>query len=654
MDGEKNMQPVLDFQNVSFCYPNGKTPALSDIDFKLNKGDFLGIIGPSGAGKTTLTSLMSGAIPHHYQGTFYGAVLVEGHDTCEMTLTDISRLVGLILQDIDAQMVATIVEDELLYGLENFGVPHECIMERLDFAIEAVGIESLRYRQIATLSGGQKQRVAIAAIMALQPEVMVLDEPTAALDPVSSQAVFETLAQLNRSKGITIVVVEQKVALVAEFCSRMLVLAGGKIADEGSPEEVFSHSAELRELGVDSPRTARISNYLYKLGLSSQKNVSLSVRDSCASIGRIVGESRNVTYETPLHIENHIQKDALQPSYLPVIDSPIMASATGPFGKISTEAQEKAPSLEVIDVSFRYDVSNDGVNHITFSVEPGELVALIGQNGAGKTTVTKLVNGLLRPQDGDVLIMGSSTKPKKISEIARHVSTLFQNPDYQICKETVLEEVAFGLELKGVPSKEATERAHKTLEHFNLDPEASPFLLSRGQRQIVALASVVVCEPDILILDEPTCGLDYKECMVVMQAVEELREKGCAVLMVCHDMEVVSDFATRLIVMTQGSIIADGPLTDVFAQDDIMRAAAVIPPQVTQVARILSRHVDPAYTGLTKVSEIAKMTERIVRDAKNRSAAARFVEAATAEHAQKNRRQNQATTDTFEEMPNDK
>lgn len=648
------MQPVLDFQNVSFCYPNGKTPALSDIDFKLSKGEFLGIIGPSGAGKTTLTSLMSGAIPHHYQGTFYGAVLVEGHDTCEMTLTDISRLVGLILQDIDAQMVATIVEDELLYGLENFGVPHECIMERLDFAIEAVGIESLRYRQIATLSGGQKQRVAIAAIMALQPEVMVLDEPTAALDPVSSQAVFETLAQLNRSKGITIVVVEQKVALLAEFCSRMLVLAGGKIADEGSPEEVFSHSAELRELGVDSPRTARISNYLYKLGLSSQKNVSLSVRDACASIGRIVGESRNVTYETPLHIENHIQKDTLQPSYLPVIDGPIMASATGPFGKISTETQGQAPSLEVIDVSFRYDVSNDGVNHITFSVEPGELVALIGQNGAGKTTVTKLVNGLLRPQDGDVLIMGSSTKPKKISEIALHVSTLFQNPDYQICKETILEEVAFGLELKGVPSKEATERAHKTLEHFNLDPEASPFLLSRGQRQIVALASVVVCEPDILILDEPTCGLDYKECMVVMQAVEELREKGCAVLMVCHDMEVVSDFATRLIVMTQGSIIADGPLADVFAQDDIMRAAAVMPPQVTQVARVLSKHVDSAYTGLTKVSEIAKMTERIVRDAKNRSAAARFVEAVTAEHAQKNRRQNQATTDTFEEMPNDK
>ena len=648
------MQPVLDFQNVVFCYPNGKTPALSDIDFKLNKGEFLGIIGPSGAGKTTLTSLMSGAIPHHYQGTFYGAVLVEGHDTCEMTLTDISRLVGLILQDIDAQMVATIVEDELLYGLENFGVPHECIMDRLDFAIEAVGIESLRYREIATLSGGQKQRVAIAAIMALQPEVMVLDEPTAALDPVSSQAVFETLAQLNRTKGITIVVVEQKVALLAEFCSRMLVLADGKIADEGSSEKVFSHSAELKELGVDSPRTARISNYLHKLGLSSQKNVSLSVCDTCASISRIVGESRNVTYETPLHIENHIQKDALQPSYLPVIDGPVMASATGPFGRISTETQEKAPSLEVIDVSFRYDVSNDGVNHITFSVEPGELVALIGQNGAGKTTVTKLVNGLLRPQDGDVLIMGSSTKPKKISEIARHVSTLFQNPDYQICKETVLEEVAFGLELKGVPSKEATERAHKTLEHFNLDPEASPFLLSRGQRQIVALASVVVCEPDILILDEPTCGLDYKECMVVMQAVEELREKGCAVLMVCHDMEVVSDFATRVIVMTQGSIIADGSLADVFAQDDIMRAAAVIPPQVTQVARILSRHVDPAYTGLTKVSEIAKMTERIVRDAKNRSAAARFVEAATAEHTQKNRRQNQATTDTFEEMPNDK
>ncbi len=584
------MQPVLDFQNVSFCYPNGKTPALSDIDFKLNKGEFLGIIGPSGAGKTTLTSLMSGAIPHHYQGTFYGAVLVEGHDTCEMTLTDISRLVGLILQDIDAQMVATIVEDELLYGLENFGVPHECIMDRLDFAIEAVGIESLRYREIATLSGGQKQRVAIAAIMALQPEVMVLDEPTAALDPVSSQAVFETLAQLNRSKGITIVVVEQKVALLAEFCSRMLVLADGKIADEGSPEEVFSHSAELRELGVDSPRTARISNYLYKLGLSSQKNVSLSVRDACASIGRIVGESRNVTYETPLHIENHIQKDTLQPSYLPVIDGPIMASATGPFGKISTETQGQAPSLEVIDVSFRYDVSNDGVNHITFSVEPGELVALIGQNGAGKTTIFNLLTNVYKPTRGTVLLDGYDLAGKSVIE-TNHMglARTFQNIRL-FNNMSVLDNVLVGLgqtlsshlfqdlfrtSKHWREEKEARERAMDLLNIFDMTALAATNAgnLPYGDQRKLEILRALATHPKVLLLDEPAAGMNPNETHELMENVLKIRESfHIAVLLIEHDMSFVMGICEGLAVLDHGSIIAKGTPSEIQSNPRVIEA----------------------------------------------------------------------------------
>ena len=238
--------PIIELRDVSFSYDEWREKALDAVSLSVREGDFVGVIGPSGAGKSTLAAMMSGAIPHHYAGKLYGATLVDGHDTCDVTLTDISRIVGSVLQDIDTQMVASVVEDEMLFGLENFGVPHDKIEERLAGALDAVGIADLRNREIATLSGGQKQKVAIAAILALEPRVLVLDEPTAALDPASSRHVFDTLHEVNERMGITVVVIEQKVALLSEYCGRIVVLDHGRVAFEGTPHEVFSHGEELR------------------------------------------------------------------------------------------------------------------------------------------------------------------------------------------------------------------------------------------------------------------------------------------------------------------------------------------------------------------------------------------------------------------------
>ena len=240
------METIINVDDVSFSYGTQTEQALKHISLGVNRGDFIGIIGPSGAGKSTLAACLSGAVPRHYTGAFYGSVLVDGHDTCEVSLTDISQIVGSVLQDIDTQMVASVVEDEMLFGLENFGVPHDQIEQRVSETLETVGISDLRDREIATLSGGQKQKVAIAAILAMRPRVLVLDEPTAALDPASSTLVFETLREANRALGITIVVVEQKVALLSEYCNRVLVLNHGEIALQGEPHEVFAHADELQ------------------------------------------------------------------------------------------------------------------------------------------------------------------------------------------------------------------------------------------------------------------------------------------------------------------------------------------------------------------------------------------------------------------------
>lgn len=577
------MNPIIDIEDVSFSYRETREPALNHISLAIGEGDFLGIIGPSGAGKSTLAACLSGAIPHHFGGTLYGAVHVAGKDTCEVTLTDISRIVGSVLQDIDTQMVASVVEDELLFGLENFGVPHDEIEQRLSDALQTVGIVDLRDREIATLSGGQKQKVAIAAIMALQPRVLVLDEPTAALDPASSLLVFDTLAKINRKQNVTVVVIEQKVALLSTFCNRVVVLDNGKIALEGTPHEVFSHAEELQRIGVDSPRVARISNSLARKKICSQASPCLTVDEAEALIKHVAG---NAPHDTKRF------------------------AAPSPHAPRPTTAQEPVVAFEHVD--FAYPLGGAAVHDLTLAVRPGELIGLVGQNGAGKTTFTKLLTGLLKPDAGSVHVAGTNTKTTPTSVIARSCATLFQNPDRQICKETVEDEIAFGLELHGMESTRAHEKARKVAQRFGLPLDEAPFSLSRGQRQMVALASVLVVEPRVIVLDEPTSGLDYRECMTVMETVKQMAEAGCAVIMVCHDMEVVSDFAERIAVMANGRILASGPSRELFAQPKLMHAASIEPPQVIELARRLSQSISPAFEGISEVSDIVRITEEMV------------------------------------------
>ena len=581
--------PIIELRDVSFSYDEGREKALDSVSLSVREGDFVGVIGPSGAGKSTLAAMMSGAIPHHYAGKLYGATLVDGRDTCEVTLTDISRIVGSVLQDIDAQMVASVVEDEMLFGLENFGVPHDKIEERLAGALDAVGIADLRDREIATLSGGQKQKVAIAAILALEPRVLVLDEPTAALDPASSRHVFDTLREVNERMGVTVVVIEQKVALLSEYCGRIVVLDRGRVAFEGTPHEVFSHGEELRAMGVDSPRVARVSNSLARHGVIEQGLPCLNVAEACALVAGLVGTGA---------------RDA-EPGRAPAV------SPHAPAPRPHAEGAE--PVVELSGVNFSYPGGGASVKNLEMRVYPGELVGVVGQNGAGKTTLTKLLNGLLKPASGEVRIAGLSTSEVPTSSIAAHCATLFQNPDHQICKDTVLEEVAFGLELQGVDAAEARERAARVAKRFGLPLDEAPFSLSRGQRQMVALASVVVCEPEVVLLDEPTSGLDYRECMTVMETVREMAEHGSAVIMVCHDMEVVSDFAERLVVMANGEILARGVAAEIFSDAALMERAYVAPPQMVQLAGELSREVSPAFAGMSEVSDIVDAVEGMIR-----------------------------------------
>ena len=589
---------LLELREVSFKYLNhnkddsldsakaqDSTFALKNISLSIEAGEFVGIIGPSGSGKTTLASIFSGAIPHHYSGELSGIVKIAGQETKNLALTNIACLIGSVIQDIDAQMVAANVEDEILFGLENFGVAHNEIPNRIDEALQIVGISDLRNRDLDTLSGGQKQKVAIAAILALKPKVMVLDEPTCALDPVSSKMIFSILKDLNKNFGITVVVIEQKVALLSEYCKRLVVLSNGILSLDLPVSQALKNMDLLYSIGINYPRTTHLVNDLQRENICSKSDLPVSVEDTVNTIVNTINSGNSLVSHDDSHSECDEDKCA----------------AAFDFSNASQNlAQNSSPCLSLQNVSFSYPSGVSALENVSFDAYPGELVTLVGRNGAGKTTVTKIINGLLKPSSGSIFIDGKNTSNMKISQIAHYVSTLFQNPDRQLCKDTILEEVAFSCILLGESVKEANDHAMQVIEKLNLDPNASPFMLSRGQRQMVALAATVVTKPKILVLDEPTCGLDYMECLRIMQVVEDLRDHGCCVIMVCHDMEVVLDFATRLIVVNDGHILEDGSISHVFENKSICDEAALCAPLLCAVSQGLAKNGFAKCKGLYK------------------------------------------------------
>lgn len=582
------MSAIIEMECVSFSYGTAADGAyaLKDIDLSIEEGTFVGLIGPSGAGKSTLASAITGAIPHHYRGRLFGSTLVAGLDTCEASLTDIAKVAGSVLQDIDAQMVASVVEDELLFGLENFGIDHREIEGRIASALDAVGIADLRHREIATLSGGQKQKVAIAAILAMTPRVIVMDEPTSALDPASARDVFEVLRRAKELTGMTVILIEQTVALLAEYCDRVVVIDQGRIALDGTPTDVFSHGETLRAIGVDTPRTVRISNSLAEAGLAPNDSPALTLDGAESLVAGILAPGLSKS-------------------------SPIVPRILGDRPDARNTVDERPIIVDVAGAAYSYGTGQAGIEGIDLTVRAGEILAVVGQNGAGKTTFTKLLNGLIKPSAGVVRIAGLDTRTTPVSTLASHAATLFQNPDRQLCRNTVVEEISFGLELQGTPADAARERARHVAATFGLPENASPFNLSRGQRQMVALASVVALEPELIILDEPTSGLDYRECMTVMETVRQRALDGAAVVMVCHDMEVVSDFADTLAVMTEGRLIEVGPSREVFANDALLAHARIAAPCVPALGKRLAARFHPSFAHITEVADLVALVKEL-------------------------------------------
>ncbi len=572
---------MIEIQELTFKYNGAKKNALEKISLEIEKGGFVGIIGESGAGKTTLCNCINGLIPHHYTGDFYGSVKVDGTDTFEIDAGKLALKVGSVFQDIESQITGYFVEDEILFGLENFGIAADEIENRIASALETMGISELRHKEISSLSGGQKQKVVIAAILALEPDILVLDEPTGELDPASSVQIFEMLKKLNEEKGITIVVAEQKIMLLCEFVKKLIVLEHGTCVHYGEIRSTLTHQREMEEAGINCPRVLTLTGKMVDQGLApagmkAEDRICLNAEEAAEFVRKVTGKK-------------------------------ITAAAASSENKVtSAESSGGDVVLEFADVGFSYNETAN-VRNLNVKVHKGDFISIIGSNGAGKSTFSKLTNGLLKPSTGDVLVVGKNTKQQKVSTLAKHIGFLFQNPDRQICCSTVREEIAFSLRNNGIAEDEIKSRVEKTLNEFGFDGDTEPFNMSRGQRQRLCLACLIALNPEILILDEPTTGLDYRECMEVMEKIRSLNEKGTTVIMVCHDMEVVLDFAKTIIVMNRGEILGQGATREVLSNRDLLQKARLLPPQIAQVAMLLGPAFDGVFTDDEMITKIKSL-----------------------------------------------
>ncbi len=572
---------MIELQELTFKYAGAKKNALDKISLEIEKGGFIGIIGESGAGKTTLCNCINGLIPHHYTGDFYGSVKVDGTDTFDINAGKLALKVGSVFQDIESQITGYFVEDEILFGLENFGIPADEIESRITSSLDTLGIAELRHKEISSLSGGQKQKVVIAAILALEPDILVLDEPTGELDPASSVQIFEMLKKLNEEKGITIIVAEQKIMLLCEYVKKLIVLEHGTCVHYGEIRSTLTHQREMEEAGINCPRVLTLTGKMVAEGLApagmkAEDSICLNAQEAAEFIRKVTGKKLKADDKT-------VESNGLS--------------------KMSENTDNSDVVLEFAGVGFSYNETAN-VHDLNVKVHKGDFISIIGSNGAGKSTFSKLTNGLIKPSVGDVLVLGQNTKKQKVSALAKHIGFLFQNPDRQICCATVREEIAFSLRNNGIAEDEIKARVEKTLSEFGFDGDTEPFNMSRGQRQRLCLACLIALNPEILILDEPTTGLDYRECMEVMEKIRKLNESGTSVIMVCHDMEVVLDFAKTIIVMNRGEILAQGKTRAVLSNRALLQRARLLPPQIAQVAMLLGDTFNGVFTDAEMIQKI--------------------------------------------------
>ncbi len=543
---------ILEFKDMGFQYRAQAKPTLYNIDFKVKRGEKILIAGPSGCGKSTVASLINGLIPFSYKGQISGSVLVGNKETRDMSLFEISRVVGTVLQDSDAQFVGMTVAEDMAFALENDSVPQEEMKDRVVKIADTLGLKDVLRHAPTELSGGQKQRVSVGGVMIGDVSLFLFDEPLANLDPKTGKQTIELIDELHQKTGAAVIIIEHRIEDVLQrYVDRVVLMNEGHIISDSTPDELLS-SKQLIECGVREP--------LYLTALK-YAGVSISPQMNPSDISSL--------------LLSDAEKDKVRSFYVQ-----------------NNNTKKEAPSQDLLTVknlSFTYEkFSKKTLRNISVDIKKGEMVAIVGTNGAGKSTFSKVICGMEKEDEGEIIFDGIDFKTLSIKERAQHVGYVMQDPNQMISKVMIYDEVALGLRLRGFSEEEVKTKVEEALKICGLYKMRNwPIsALSYGQKKRVTICSILVLEPEMLILDEPTAGQDYRNYTSIMEFLRKLNERGITIVMITHDMHLMLEYADRSIVFSDGEIIADKSCAQVLTDKAIVDRASLKETSLYTLAEI--------------------------------------------------------------------
>ncbi|MFD2616185.1 ABC transporter ATP-binding protein [Terrilactibacillus laevilacticus] len=553
---------LIDVKHYTYTYEDEERAVLQDISFSIHEGEFILMVGPSGCGKSTLCQALNGIVPHVLGGEAVGEIIVDGKNVLESEVKDMSESIGMVFQDADAQLCNIYVEDEVAFAPENLRVEPDEIQRRIKDCLNKVGMSGYESRKVFELSGGQKQKVGIASVLSMKPKILILDNATANLDPQATKDIFTLLKELHEQHGYTIMVVENKIDDLIHLADRIMVMEQGSFIANGDPRTIIrEYGKQLMEMGIWIPEVSELAFQLEKMGYSF-KHFPITVEDAY-----------------------HELKYPNQPFLKPRRKL-----------QLSEKASDEPDILTVNNLNYLYPNGTKALNNISFSIKKGDFVAILGTNGSGKTTLIKHLMGIIKPPKGKIFLRGEDIAKRSLHDMTKDISYVFQNPEHQFVTDQVLEESIYSQKMKlnlsindEVPN-DIIESGLQSLKQFNLyeAKDKNPFMLSGGEKRRLSVVSSIASEQEIIILDEPTTGLDFASATRLLKLCKELNEQGKTIIMINHDIRLICRWVRSALIMQQGHLIFNGDIHDVFQNDEICEKASLIEPPISKLAKKLN------------------------------------------------------------------
>lgn len=528
---------VIEFHNFSFKYYSQKNPTLKNIHLNIYEGEKVLIVGPSGSGKSTIGHCINGLIPFSYKGEMTGSLKVMGQETKELNIFALSKMVGTVLQDPDGQFIGLTVGEDIAFALENDCTPQKEMFEIVKDASQMVEMDDYLPASVHHLSGGQKQRVSLAGVMVDKVDILLFDEPLANLDPATGKYAMALIDKIQKETNTTVVIIEHRLEdVLYRHVDRIIVVNNGSIVADMSPDQLLTTNI-LEETNIREPLYIKAVKYA-----------------GC-----------ELTEDMHPADFNQFKADLCRKNLLEWFED----------SNPKTPSKEGKTILELKNISFSYSPGHETIKDVSFSINKGEMVSIVGKNGAGKSTITKLICGFEKPSSGSILFNGKDITNETIKERSLKIGMVMQNPNHMISKHMIFDEVALGLKVRGVAEAEIKERVDNTLKICGLYPFRNwPIsALSFGQKKRVTIASILVLEPEIIILDEPTAGQDFRHYTDIMEFLVQLNRQGVTIMMITHDMHLMLEYTERAIVFAEGRKIADDLAVNVLSDIDIIKQA---------------------------------------------------------------------------------